>query len=75
MNVQLVVELIITISKTTKKKCKLMVTDLNKQEALDGNPKAVQQIDFTINLNQSGNAMLFFVIKDVKQITLDFLQM
>ena len=52
-----------------------MVTDLNKQEALDGNPKAVQQIDFTINLNQSGNAMLFFVIKDVKQITLDFLQM
>ena len=75
MNVQLVVELIITISKTKKKKCKLMVTDLNKQEALDGNPKAVQQIDFTINLNQSGNAMLFFVIKDVKQITLDFLQM
>ena len=75
MNVQLVVELIITISKTKKKKCKLMVTDLNKQEALDGNPKAVQQIDFSRNLNQSGNAMLSFVIEDVKQITLDFLQM
>ena len=52
-----------------------MVADLNKQEALNGNPKAVQQIDFTRNLNQSGNAMSFFVIEDVKQITLDFLQM
>ena len=40
-----------------------MVKDLSKQEALDGNPKAIQQIDFTENLNQSGNAMLFFVIE------------
>ena len=52
-----------------------MVKDLSKQEALDGNPKAIQQIDFIGNLNQSGNAMLFFVIDDVKQITLDFLEM
>ena len=30
-----------------KKYCKMIVVDLNKQQALDADPKAIQQINFT----------------------------
>ena len=45
----------------------------NKHQALDADPKAIQQINFTANLNRDGNAM-FFIIEEVKETILDFSQ-
>ena len=36
------------------KNFKLMAIDLSKQQALDDDPKAIQQINFTGNLNRLG---------------------
>ena len=33
----------------------MIALDLRKQQALDSDPKAIQQIDFTANLNRAGN--------------------
>ena len=34
---------------------KLIAVDLSKQQALDADPRAIQQIDFTANLDRAGN--------------------
>ena len=45
---------------------------LSKQQVLDSDPKAIQQISFTENLeNQS---TIFFIIKETKETVLDFSQ-
>ena len=45
---------------------------LSKQKALDADPKAIQQINFTGNLEK--NAVIFFIIKEAKETVLDFSQ-
>ena len=46
--------------------------DLSKQQGLDSDPKAIQEINFTGNLeNQS---TMFFIIEEAKEIVLDFSQ-
>ena len=35
--------------------CKMIAINLSKQQALDANPRAVQQINFTANLDRVGN--------------------
>ena len=35
---------------------KMIAIDLNKQQALDADPTAIQQINFTANLDRGGNA-------------------
>ena len=35
---------------------------LSKQRALDANPKAMQQVDFTENAERDGNTQMFFII-------------
>ena len=52
----------------------LIVIDLNKQQALDGDPKAIQQINFTRNIDCSAGAATFFIIEEIKETILDFLQ-
>ena len=48
--------------------------DLSKQQALDADPKAIQQINFTANLDQGRNTTMFFIIEEAKETTLVFLQ-
>ena len=48
----------------------MIVIDLSKQQAPDGNPKAIQHINFTGNLTQQ--ATIFFIIDDAKETVLDF---
>ena len=48
----------------------MIVIDLSKQQAPDGNPKAIQHINFTGNLTQQ--ATIFFTIDDAKETVLDF---
>ena len=37
---------------------KMIAVDLSKQQALDADPRAIQQINFTANLDRAGNTFL-----------------
>ena len=52
----------------------MITIDLNKQQALDTDPRAVQQIHFTANLDRAGNTTTFFIIEEAKETVLDFSQ-
>ena len=41
---------------------------------LDADPKANQVIDFTGNLERDENTTMFFIIEEVKETILNFLQ-
>ena len=49
-----------------------MAIDLSKQQKLDADPKALQQINFTGNLNRAEGATMFFIIEEAKETVLDF---
>ena len=49
---------------------KLIVKDLSKQQALDADPKAIQQIYFARNLERYENEEIFFIIEKVKETIL-----
>ena len=55
-----------------KKYCKLIAIDLSKQQKLDANSKAIQQINFTENLSRAEGATTFFIIEEAKETVLDF---
>ena len=53
---------------------KIIAIDLSKQQSLDADPRAIQSINFTTNLDRAGNTTMFFIIEERKQIVLDFSQ-
>ena len=53
---------------------KMIAIDLSKQQALDADPRAIQQINFTANLDRDGNTTMFFIIEEAKETVLDFSQ-
>ena len=57
-----------------KENYKMIAIDLSKQQALDADPRAIQQINFTANLDREGNTTMFFIIEEAKQTVLDFSQ-
>ena len=48
--------------------------DLSKEQALDADPREVQQINFTVNLDRAGNATTFIVFEEANETVLDFSQ-
>ena len=46
---------------------KMMAVDLSKQQALDADPKVVQQINFTANLDGLENTRIYFVLEHAKR--------
>ena len=52
----------------------MTVTDLSKQQALDVDQKAIQQIIFTGNLGRNNNRLMFFITEEAKETILDFSQ-
>ena len=57
-----------------KKYCKMIAIDLSKQQALDDDPKAIHQINFTANLDWAGNTRTYFIPEDVKETVFEFSQ-
>ena len=53
---------------------KMIAVDLSKQQALDADPRAIQQINFTTNLDRAGNTRVYFILEETKETILDFLQ-
>ena len=53
---------------------KMIAIDLSKQQALDADPRAIQQTNFTANLDRLGNTKMLFIIEEAKETVLDFSQ-
>ena len=53
---------------------KMIAVDLSKQQALDTDPRAIQQINFTANLDRAGNTRVYFILEEVKETIVDFSQ-
>ena len=53
---------------------KMIAVDLSKQQALDADPTAIQQINFTANLDRAGNTRVYFILEEAKETILDFSQ-
>ena len=45
---------------------KIIAIDLSKQQALDADPRAIQQINFTANLDRAGNTTIYFILEEAK---------
>ena len=44
----------------------MIAVDLSKQQALDADTRAIQQINFTVNFDRVGNTNLLFLKKQKK---------
>ena len=53
---------------------KMIVIDLSKQQALDPDPRAIQQINFTANIDRANNTIIFFILEETKGTVLCFSQ-
>ena len=53
---------------------KMIAINLSKQQDLDTDPRAIQQINFTANLDRTGNTTMFFIIEEAKETVLGFSQ-
>ena len=51
---------------------KMIAVDLSKQQTLDADPKAIQQINFTENLDRAGNTRIYFILEEAKEIIFEF---
>ena len=52
----------------------MIVVDLSKQQVLDADPKAIQQINFTANLDRAGNTRFYFILEEAKETVFEFSQ-
>ena len=52
----------------------MIAIDLNKQQALDADSRAIQQINFTVNLDRAGNTRIHFILEEAKETILNFSQ-
>ena len=57
-----------------KENYKMIAIDLSKQNELDADPRAIQQISFTANLDRAGNTTILFIIEEAKEIIFEFSQ-
>ena len=49
-----------------KENYKMIAIDLSRQNELDVDSRAIQQINFTANLDRAGNTTIFFIIEEAK---------
>ena len=52
----------------------MIAVNLSKQQALDADPRANQQINFNANLDRVGNTRIYFILEKAKETKLDFSQ-
>ena len=56
-----------------KKYYKMIAIDLSREQALDADPRAIQQINFTVNLDRA-NTKIYFILEEAKERIFEFLQ-
>ena len=52
----------------------MIAVDLSKQQALDAAPKALQQINFTANLDRAERTRFYFILEEAKETVFEFSQ-
>ena len=52
----------------------MIAADLSKQQGLDADPKAIQKINFTANLDTSGRTRIYFILEEAKGTIFEFSQ-
>ena len=52
----------------------MIAIDLRKQQALDADSRAIEQITFTANLDRVGNTRIYVILEEAKETILDFSQ-
>ena len=57
-----------------KENYKMIAVDLSRQHELDADPRTIQQISFTGNLDRAGNTTIFFIIEEAKETIFEFSQ-
>ena len=57
-----------------KEHYKMIAIHLRKQQALDADPKPIEQINFTGNLERDNGAIMSFIIEEAKGTVSDFSQ-
>ena len=55
-----------------KENYKMIAIDLSKQQVLDADPRAIQQINLTANLDRVGNKQCSLSLKKQKKLFLNF---
>ena len=50
-----------------KENYKMIAIDLIRQNEFDADPRAIQQINFTANLDRAGNRTIFFITEEAKK--------
>ena len=53
---------------------KMIAVDLSKQQTLEADPRANQQINFAASFGRAGNTRICFILEEAKETILDFLQ-
>ena len=53
---------------------KLIAIDLSKQQALDADPRVIQQFNFIDNLDRAEETRMFSITEETKETVLEFLQ-
>ena len=54
-----------------KENYKMIAIEISKQQAPHADPRAIQQINFTTNLDRAGNIKMLFIIEEAKGTVLD----
>ena len=52
----------------------MIAIDSCKQQAIDADRKAIQQINFNLNLDRWENTRIYFILEEEKETVLDFAQ-
>ena len=52
----------------------MIAVDLCKQQALDADPKSIQQINFKANLDRARNTRIYFILEEAKETVLNLSQ-
>ena len=52
----------------------MIAIDLSKQEVFDADLKAIQQINFTANLDRAENTRFYFILEEGKETVFEFSQ-
>ena len=52
----------------------MIAVDLRRQQALDLDPRKIQQINFTANLDRADDTRVYFMLEESKETKLNFVQ-
>ena len=57
-----------------KENYKMIAIDISRKDEVNADPRAIQKINFTANLDRAGNTTIFFNIEEAKETIFEFSQ-